>query len=124
MVALPEDDPEALKRISALLHEQSSALRKTEMKKRQSVVSSDHKEADAIARNIADLEKQEARIKDAMSKMRSQQYSEYSTSASSNESTVVRTKRAEEAALKTRWQGDAAALELQVGTIRYNFQRT
>lgn len=33
-------------------------------------------------------------------------------------------KRAEEAALKTRWQGDASALELQVGTIRYNFQRT
>ena len=33
-------------------------------------------------------------------------------------------RRAEEAALKTRWQGDASALELQVGTIRYNFQRT
>ena len=33
-------------------------------------------------------------------------------------------KRAEEAALKTRWQGDPAALELQVGSIRYNFQRT
>ena len=33
-------------------------------------------------------------------------------------------KRAEEAALKTRWQGDASALELQVGIIRYNFQRT
>jgi hypothetical protein len=33
-------------------------------------------------------------------------------------------RRAEEAALKTRWQGDPSALELQVGTIRYNFQRT
>lgn len=32
--------------------------------------------------------------------------------------------RAEEAALKTRWQGDASALELQIGTIRYNFHRT
>jgi outer membrane biosynthesis protein TonB len=33
-------------------------------------------------------------------------------------------RRAEEAALKTRWQGDPKALELQVGTIRYNFNKT
>lgn len=33
-------------------------------------------------------------------------------------------KRAEEAAFKTRWQADASALELQVGTIRYNFIRS
>ncbi len=90
MVALPSDDPEALQRIASLLHEQSSVLRKTEMKKRQSVVAGDQKEADAIARNIADLEKQEARIKDAMSKMRAQQYSEYSASTSTNESPQVR----------------------------------
>jgi hypothetical protein len=32
-------------------------------------------------------------------------------------------RRAEEAALKTRWQADPQALELQIGTIRYNFQR-
>jgi hypothetical protein len=30
---------------------------------------------------------------------------------------------AEEAALKTLWQADPQALELQIGTIRYNFQR-
>jgi hypothetical protein len=100
MVALPSDDPEALQRIASLLHEQSSALRKTEMKKRQSVVAGDQKEADAIARNIADLEKQEARIKDAMSKMRAQQYSEYSASTSANESAQVQAKRADEAALR------------------------
>lgn len=29
--------------------------------------------------------------------------------------------RAEEAALRTRWQSDYSALELQIGTIRYNF---
>jgi hypothetical protein len=33
-------------------------------------------------------------------------------------------RRAEEAALKTRWQRDPSAVELQVGTIRYNFIRT
>ena len=32
-------------------------------------------------------------------------------------------RRAQEAALKTRWQGDPSALELQVGSIRYSFQR-
>lgn len=32
-------------------------------------------------------------------------------------------RRAQEAALKTRWQGDPSALELQVGIIRYSFQR-
>ncbi len=32
-------------------------------------------------------------------------------------------RRSEEAALKTKWQADPNALELQVGTIRYNFQR-
>lgn len=33
-------------------------------------------------------------------------------------------RRAEEAALKTKWNPDPNSLELQVGTIRYNFQRT
>jgi hypothetical protein len=33
-------------------------------------------------------------------------------------------RRAEEAALMTKWQPDPNALELQVGTIRYTFQRT
>lgn len=33
-------------------------------------------------------------------------------------------RRAEEAALKTKWNPDPNALELQIGTIRYNFQRT
>lgn len=32
-------------------------------------------------------------------------------------------KGAEEAALKTRWEGDPAATELQIGTIRYGFSR-
>jgi hypothetical protein len=130
MVALPTDDPEALQRIAALLHEQSSTLRKTEMKKRQSVVASDLKEADSIARNIADLEKQEARIKDAMSKMRSQQYSDYASSASSNESPQVQAKRAEEVALrahienmrswmiqKEKEQGNSAGLDIIRDTL-------
>jgi hypothetical protein len=33
-------------------------------------------------------------------------------------------RRAEEAALKTKWNPDPNSPELQVGTIRYNFQRT
>jgi len=33
-------------------------------------------------------------------------------------------RRAEEAALKTRWQSDPKALEVQVGWIRYKFNRT
>jgi len=100
MVALPTDDPEALQRIAKLLHDQSSQLRKSELKKRQSIIPSEQKEADAIARNIAELEKQEARIKDSMSKLRSEQYSDYSASRHSNESTQVQGMRADEAALR------------------------
>ncbi len=130
MVALPTDDPEALQRIALLLRDQSSALRKSEIKKRQSVVSSDLREADSLARNISDLERQEAQIKDAMSKLRSQQYSDYSSSAS-NQDPRIQAKRAEEVALRAHienmrsWmvqkeqeQGNSSGLEIIRDTLQ------
>jgi hypothetical protein len=131
MVALPTEDPGALERIAKLLHEQSSALRKTEMKKRQSVVASDLKEADSLARNISDLERQEARLKDAMSKLRSQQFNDFSFSASGSESSLIQEKRKDEAALrvhvenmrnwmiqKEREQGSSIGLDIIRDTLR------
>jgi len=41
--------------------------------------------------------------------------------STTNDECLIR--RAEEAALMTRWQSDPSELELQVGTIRYSFQR-
>ncbi len=130
MVGIPTDDPEALERIALLLRDQSSALRKTEIKKRQSVVSSDLREADSLARNISDLEKQEAQIKDAMSKLRSQQYSDYSSS-DSNQDPRIQAKKAEEVALRAHienmrsWlvqkqqeQGDSTGLDIIRDTLQ------